>query len=297
MEKQQLLDKLESLIGDCHQSIQRLRSVEDEEIPAIEIGLLEQKLITLYDQVQHLKGKNSAASRPVPRREEESTPEEIDSHTDDEITEILEDVEKLRFELEPDVEEEQSSDQEEEEFDSKEEKIVSKENEPSSKTPEELNRESKETEEASISKEETGEKEEEVSEKTAESSQKEEAPKIEKQEKRSSVNERYGRKEPSLHEKLAQSRKNQEKLSKQLSGKPVKDLKKAISVNLQHSLIKELFKNDRKAYKKAIDFVNKAKTYSEAKSYMEVEVMPQFDFKEDHKAYRQLLNLVKRKFI
>ena len=115
--------------------------------------------------------------------------------------------------------------------------------------------------------------------------------------KPTSLNERHkqAQDKPSLLDKLASNRKPD--LSKQMTGKPIKDLKKAINLN-QQIKFRELFENDKRAYRKAVDFINKCNTYSEARSYVEHELAAEFsNCKEGNPAYDAFMGLVKRRFI
>ena len=58
------------------------------------------------------------------------------------------------------------------------------------------------------------------------------------------------------------------RMSDQLSGQPVTDLKKAITLNDKLLYIKELFNGYSLAYSEAIDILNKMSTFEEAESYL-----------------------------
>jgi len=118
-------------------------------------------------------------------------------------------------------------------------------------------------------------------------------------EKRTSLNDRFnGPKQPSLHEKLALQKDSKAQLSKQMAGKPIKDIKKAINLNLQIRFQKELFDNDNRAYKRAIDFLNKCNTYSEARSYIQHDLAKNFkNWEEENIQYQEFMGIIKRRFI
>jgi len=117
------------------------------------------------------------------------------------------------------------------------------------------------------------------------------------EEKATSLNDRFSAQKTSLHDKLSAQREKQKILSKQLSGKPIRDLKKAINLNMQIRFTKELFENDKRSFKRTVDFINKCNTYSEARSYAHNEVMLKYELSEDNKFYTEFMGLVKRRFI
>lgn len=100
----------------------------------------------------------------------------------------------------------------------------------------------------------------------------------------------------SLHEKLAARHEKQKEVSARFSGRPISDIKKAIGLNQQVLYTKKLFGGDKKGFKKAIDFVNRSKNFSEAKSYLQYEVMPKYGWEEEDALYQDLLATIKRKF-
>ncbi|MCB0735928.1 MAG: hypothetical protein KDC92_00350 [Bacteroidetes bacterium] len=283
MNKNQLLDKLENLIEECHGSIGRMRVKDD--IPAIEVGLLEKKLIDLYDQVQGLK---LGAAKNIDSEDLEI--EDISAKADKEMAEIVEKAEQLQQEvLAPQPQPVQPKETEQH---------VAKE-------PTEVEVVIEETESVVEVVEETVEmvsEPETVVETKPEPTRQEEAktetPRPSPVATGKSLNDKIGKPEQqSLHQKLAATKEKQKEVSARFSGQPISDIKKAISINQQVIYTKELFGNDSKAFKKAIDFVNKSKNFSEAKSYLQFEVMPKFEFSEDNELYNELLATVKRKFI
>lgn len=310
MNKDDLIQKLDQLIKDCHASVKRM-SDEDEGIPAIELGLLESKLIHLYDQVQVAKAglsqsapaadasstrKTSISFEPEESVEEQS-PTVIEEKADAEIEEILSQVESLKEEIEKEPENVETEAQ-----------VVEPEPEVVEPTPEpkpepEVVVPKKKPKPKAVEPELPMVKAEEpvessspaVEPKTQVEPEVEKSPNDDKPSQ--SINEKVGKPESmSLHEKLAARKEKQKEVSQRFSGRPITDIKKAIGLNQQVIYTKELFDNDKRAFRKAIDFVNRCKNFSEAKSYLQFEVMPKYTWTEENELYNDLLATIKRKF-
>lgn len=310
--KGDLIRKLNQLIKDCHASVKRM-SDEDEGIPAIELGLLESKLIHLYDQVQVAKAELTVLADPVEDSKtekstkstsisfqpeepvEESSTARLEEKADAEIEEILSQVETLKEE----IEKEPAKVESEAEVVEQEPPTPVVKPAPKPKPVEPKRKPKPEPVKPPVAepKEEIVQASEPEPVETTNEPEKE-ADKTEQTSKPSqSINEKAGKQETmSLHEKLAARKEKQKEVSQRFSGRPITDIKKAIGLNQQVIYTKELFDNDKRAFRKAIDFVNRCKNFSEAKSYLQFEVMPKYSWNEENELYNNLLATIKRKF-
>jgi hypothetical protein len=77
---------------------------------------------------------------------------------------------------------------------------------------------------------------------------------------------------------------------------PIKDLKKAISINDRYQYISSLFRNDEAAYDRSIKTINGFHVYSEAEYWMRRELATKYGWKEDDLLVQQFYHLVSRRF-
>lgn len=336
MEKQRIIESIEGFAKEVHKCVARLKNIEEGSVPAIELGLLEQKVIQFYDQLQTLKEQNGNVGKKSTSQGEvdaikaqfqtlqnelstqgtatapdtapdlteskapatEETPiislepvaeivkteppleDVVDEESDQELDKVLEQAQQLMDETPPIVWEMESTTKPEEEERPEEVLRVTK----TTITPDETDAPRAE-ELPEPEQEEVTEPSDTVEENT------------EDDEKAPSLNERFSAQKTSLHDKLFAQREKQKVLSKQLSGKPVKDLKKAINLNMQIRFTKELFENDKRSFKRTVDFINKCNTYSEARSYAQHEIVQKYELNEENKFYQEFISLVKRRFI
>lgn len=354
MSRDQILTRIETLISAVHESVHRLKSAEPNNTPAIEVALLESKLVTFFDEVQTLKliiaKKQSETDTPI--AEIEKTPEPIvtsESRAKDEIVDIKNQFESLKAQLEQSqkpeptsIRFEKSEKVEDEQIDSEIEELIeiaakeleieeqSADDEKAVKPKEnntraafektvlqEIISEDKEVKKTaqlkpkSVTKPEIKQPETEKPKAETKQAPEKQEPIIEKSisqpisetkaatEKPESLNDRLrnAQTKTSLYDKLNSNRKS-DTASRQLTGKPIKDLKKAINLNQQIRFQKELFDNDKRALRRTIDFVNKCNTFSEARSYLQHEVGPQFkNWDETNINYSEFMDLVKRRFM
>jgi hypothetical protein len=109
------------------------------------------------------------------------------------------------------------------------------------------------------------------------------------------LHQKFVRKEPSVNERIA-STKGSGSLGESLQKGKITDIKTAISLNLKLSIIKDLFKGDQKEYKKMIDFLSKCKNYSEAKMYLVNEKENREYWEEKPELFDTLMDLLNRRF-
>jgi len=108
------------------------------------------------------------------------------------------------------------------------------------------------------------------------------------------VFEKYTKKEPSVNEKLATTK--QVPLAEKVKKTPISDIRSAINLNLKLSLIKELFNNDQKEYKRVIDFIQKCGNYSEAKLFVTGEMEKNPHWNNHQNLVDILMELIERRF-
>lgn len=362
MNQHSLIITLETLTQNVHDCIDRLKETKENEVPGIEIALLENKLINLYDQVQNLKKYRKPTQEALNTDIEEikqiqKTVEkniiEFDLNDDqvEEDTSYNSEIEQLITEHELELETIENHEIEEDKAEVEEKVVEEKaieeetvkpsinanENTVSETTKEdpvleekvattihevETERESDEESKLKVhftideSTEEVSnadDKQEIIIEEKTPTSKKEsavetpnnealkntsetESPKV-----KTSLNDRLAKNKTeklTLNERLAANKEKQQELSKKLSAnKPISDIKKAIPLNQQLLLMRQLFGGDKKSYKLTIDFVNKCKTYSEARSFMQQEVLERHKIDVENELYQDLLMIVKRKFM
>lgn len=338
MEKDRIIEHIEGFAIEVHKCLNRLKDIEDDSLPNIELGLLEHKVILFYDQIQQLKEQNLAVGKkaettnevdaikaqfeslktefsnelaveqqeeapaavkeeaqemeeePVPISDIEVEPEAeaIEADTDEELNKVLEQAEQLVEEAPPIKWEIEAEPVKPEDIPLELEEAVNEKVVAQAETK-------VETAEAPIIEEEPAPVIEPEAQAPVEEESEEEE--LSEEEKTTSLNDRFSAQKTSLHDKLSAQREKQKILSKQLSGKPIRDLKKAINLNMQIRFTKELFENDKRSFKRTVDFINKCNTYSEARSYAHNEVMVKYELNEDNKFYTEFMALVKRRFI
>ena len=97
----------------------------------------------------------------------------------------------------------------------------------------------------------------------------------------------------SLNDKLKQSKID---LGDTLTEAPIKDLRKAISLNDQFLFINELFRGDEIAYERSIKTINSFSIFAEAEYWIQRELMVKNGWRADNEMVAQFYQLVKRRF-
>lgn len=77
---------------------------------------------------------------------------------------------------------------------------------------------------------------------------------------------------------------------------PIKDLKKAISINDRYQYINSLFGGDENAYDKSIKTINHFNIFSEAEYWMRRELSVKYGWEESDRQVQQFYDLVSRRF-
>lgn len=98
----------------------------------------------------------------------------------------------------------------------------------------------------------------------------------------------------SLNERLS---KSQNELGEKLHGGPVKDIKKAISLNDRYIFIRELFRGDEVMYERSLKTINQFSIYPEAEFWIQRELKLKLGWQDDHPLVKQFDQLVKRRFL
>ncbi|MFY0672868.1 MAG: hypothetical protein JXQ87_05665 [Bacteroidia bacterium] len=330
MKRDHVIATLQQQVTALQELISQLKNSENLEFTSIELALFESKLISFYDDILKLKAGKSKPSFTDVKLDSASAGinQENETYSND-VDSIKTEFENLKgqfaseqkVEKKPIITFEPEEEKSEENIDAELEDLMNiaaqelnSPKEPSTSSQKSIVTEaakentnatesSKEEPTTQINKTQStrpqAEPKPQISQPKAEDKPKPVATdSLEEKTKPASLNERHKQVQdkPSLLDKLASNRKPD--LSRQMAGKPIKDLKKAISLNQQIKFQRELFENDKRAYRKAIDFINKCNTYSEARSYVEHELAAEFsNCKAGNPAYDAFMGLVKRRFI
>lgn len=101
---------------------------------------------------------------------------------------------------------------------------------------------------------------------------------------------------PTLNERLG-TQHVKRNLADKLKLSPIADLRTAISINQRVAFIKQLFGGDEKEFKRVINFVNSSRNYSEAKMFLQTEVIPSRNWSDENPLVEDFMELVYRKFL
>lgn len=289
MQHTNTFDTLQGLVKDLANAAARVNTSDRSTVHSIELALMEQLTIDIYREVQRLKQAPASMERP------EAPAPVATPHA-----QVVSDVGELRAQfarLRTEFQELEAA------------SPIAREPVPTPPVPEpEAHKGKKEVEpmvalpvmdsspddQAEALARDAG-----ANQATAPSTPPEPVQTTDNHEKTGSVHEKlHVAKQPSLHERLTKSKDAQQQINRQMAGKPIKDLTKAISINEQIVLVRELFDNDKRAFKRAVEFINKCHTFSEARSYVHHDLAKQFkNWEENNPAYESFIGLVKRRFI
>lgn len=333
METKEILDRISLLIEEITDIHIRIRT-ESKNIKDIDLELMNNKSVELYDYVQKLKQLDFDSSRiqnTVETQQKEK--ENRFTYTSDEGLELLEDdkTDKTEISTQKDIKERDNESEkaentdkeiddevkakdnldendlkkeaqqshlfEQEESDFKEKDIESDiESESESESKKNSEKESQDEFESTLNENlDVKNKPKE----TVHESVKSESSQTDNKasQNKTSINERFsGMHTSSLNEKFSRENMNR-MLADKLKLTPVSDLKSAISINQQAAFIDQLFKGNKKEYKRSIEFLNKCGNYSEAKFYIHSELSNKYQWKVDNKLVEELIELVYRRFL
>ena len=93
-----------------------------------------------------------------------------------------------------------------------------------------------------------------------------------------------------------QAEAEKESLNEALSDAPIKDLKKAISLNDRFLFINELFKGDEAMFERSVKTINAFSIYPEAEFWIRRELLLKMGWDEKSATVKQFSQLVKRRF-
>ncbi|MFM2135291.1 MAG: hypothetical protein RL021_691 [Bacteroidota bacterium] len=85
-------------------------------------------------------------------------------------------------------------------------------------------------------------------------------------------------------------------ISETLNHKPVSDLRNAIGINERFLFTQFLFANNPEAFTAAVERLNSCNSWSEAKSYLDNEVMPRYGWDPSQGTVHQFMELVERRY-
>lgn len=122
----------------------------------------------------------------------------------------------------------------------------------------------------------------------------EEVPTLAHQPKVRELNEIMSSQELSLNDKLSERRKE---LGEKLSYEPLKDIKKAISLNDRYVFITELFRGDEAMYERSLKTINHFSIYPEAEFWIQRELKLKLGWKDEHPSVKLFDQLVQRRFL
>ncbi len=110
------------------------------------------------------------------------------------------------------------------------------------------------------------------------------------------LNQKLQSNSESLNDKFAKQH-TVKNLSDKLKLSPISDLRSGISLNQKVAFIKQLFGDDDKEYKQVVTFLNNSKNFSEAKFYIQQEIIPKYKWDEANPLAEEFMELVYRKFL
>jgi hypothetical protein len=99
--------------------------------------------------------------------------------------------------------------------------------------------------------------------------------------------------QPSLNDKIE---KRQPELFHTLKAEPLKDLKRAISINERFQYINHLFMKDETMYERSLKTINSFNVLSEASFWIRKELATKMGWKDDDELVQQFMQLVERRF-
>lgn len=97
----------------------------------------------------------------------------------------------------------------------------------------------------------------------------------------------------SVNDKLKQ---NKAELGSSLQDTPIKDLKKAISINDRHRFIHELFRDDENMYERSIKTINGFHIFAEAQYWIQRELKLKLGWDTSRELVKTFDHLIKRRF-
>lgn len=107
------------------------------------------------------------------------------------------------------------------------------------------------------------------------------------------INEAIGTKRPELNDQLKEERVE---VASKLEETPIRDLRKAISVNDRYLFTHTLFRGDENMYERSIKTINGFSIYPEAQYWIQRELKVKLGWSENHEAVKLFDHLIRRRF-
>lgn len=107
------------------------------------------------------------------------------------------------------------------------------------------------------------------------------------------MNETLVKHVPSMNERL---KENKTEVATMLDETPVRDLKKAISINDRYLFVNTLFRGDENMYERSIKTINGFNIYAEAQYWIQRELKVKLSWTDNNETVQLFDQLVKRRF-
>lgn len=120
-----------------------------------------------------------------------------------------------------------------------------------------------------------------------------EVPTLAHQERVYELNDSMVSKENSLNDKL---KENKTEMASRLQDTPIRDLKKAITINDRHRFIHKLFRGDETMYERSIKTINSFNISAEAEYWIQRELKVKLGWNNNDELVKTFDQLVKRRF-
>ena len=101
----------------------------------------------------------------------------------------------------------------------------------------------------------------------------------------------------SLNAKLAKNKIPMQNIADKLTGMPIKELAKSISISKKFELIKELFHNNADAYKATLESIEQSANYAQAKEILQNQKDNNSKWHENEDLAAEFSELVRRRFL
>jgi hypothetical protein len=100
-----------------------------------------------------------------------------------------------------------------------------------------------------------------------------------------------------FNDKLSKSGTPPLNIADKLKETPIKDLAKSIAISKKFEFINTLFDGKADEYKNCINTIQNASSYQEAISFLDTQILLQFDWQDHEKLSEEFFSLVRRKFL
>ncbi|MDP2175161.1 MAG: hypothetical protein Q8K70_04545 [Bacteroidota bacterium] len=100
-----------------------------------------------------------------------------------------------------------------------------------------------------------------------------------------------------FNDKLSKSGTPPLNIADKLKETPIKDLAKSIAISKKFEFINTLFDGKAEDYKNCINTIQNASSYQDAISFLDSQILQQFDWQDHEKLSEEFFSLVRRKFL